>query len=138
VTCGKLPLVMRVSLNLVSKLFVVFALSVAMAAVGFAHRSPDARSMDPDYLAFVAAGGTAQDLCEDHVAQDHAPGQPGHQATNGCEACRLVNAVLLPVAGLPCTTWSAPRIVDLRPDASHSLRQASTHLLPQGRAPPRA
>lgn len=129
---------MRVSLSLFSRLILVFALSVAMAAVGFAHRGDGARGMDPNYLAFIAAGGTAQDLCEDHAAQDHKPGQSGHQAANGCEACRLVNAVLLPTAATPCSNWSAPRIVDLRPGASHGLRQASAHLLPQGRAPPRA
>ncbi|WP_297780217.1 hypothetical protein [uncultured Roseovarius sp.] len=128
---------MRVSLSPFPRLILVFALSVAMAAVGFAHRGNDERSMDPDYLAFVAAGGTAQDLCEDHVAQDGPSGHSKHQATNGCEACRLVDGVLMPSAEMPCTAWLAPRIVDLRPDGSHGLRLARSNVLPQSRAPPR-
>lgn len=128
---------MRVSLSLFPRFILVFALSVAMAAVGFAHRLDGSRSMDPDYLAFVAAGGSAQDLCEDHVAQGHPSGHSKHQATNGCEACRLVDGMLLPSAEMPYTAWFAPRIVDLRPDGSHGLRLARSNVLPQSRAPPR-
>lgn len=128
---------MRAPLTLLSKLIVVFAVSLALAGVSFAHRSVDTRTLDPSYLAFIAAGGTAQDLCEDHTAHDTAPGHSDHRAAPGCEACRLVDSVL--VLALPETvrTWQVPRIAPLVLGASEIRAQSIAYRLQQGRAPPR-
>ncbi len=129
---------MRVSVSLFSKLIVVVALSLALAAVGFAHRDLNARALDPDYLAFVAAGGTAQDLCEDHAAHDTKPGSSDHRGATGCEACRLVDT--LAVLAMPETAqpWQAPRIAPFAPGAPETRTQTVAHRLAQVRAPPQA
>lgn len=128
---------MRVSFGLYSRAVLVFALSVALAAVGFGHRGEGGRMMDPAYAAFVAAGGSAQDLCDGHVADGVDSDHSKHETMQGCEACRLVDAVLVPVLRAPCIGWSAPRIVDVRPGTIDRAPQRTAHLLPQGRAPPR-
>lgn len=129
---------MRVPLNLIPKLFVVFAFAVAMAAVGFGHRGFNARAMDPAYIAFVAAGGTAQDLCEGHEALASGAGHSEHQAAGGCDACRLVDAAMVPAVEPAADPWLAPRMLDRHTEASQSLPQGRGHRLAQGRAPPRA
>ncbi|MBE0453946.1 hypothetical protein [Roseovarius autotrophicus] len=67
----------------------VAVLAVALTAVGFAHRG--GALPDTDYAAYLAAGGSAGDLCAD----EHAPNQHEAEAT-GCETCRLVAAMALP------------------------------------------
>jgi hypothetical protein len=128
----------RVSFGLFSRLILVVALSVAMAAVGFAHRDltgETGRSVDPDYLAYLAAGGSAEDLC----AHDAHDGGEGHdRAATGCEACRLVASVLLPgQAALP-EPWSAPREARITHAPEWHLARAFAHARPNPRAPPRA
>jgi hypothetical protein len=128
----------RVSFGLFSRLILVVALSVGMAAVGFAHRDltgETGRSVNPDYLAYLAAGGSAEDLC----AHDAHDGGEGHdRAATGCEACRLVASVLLPgQAALP-EPWSAPREARITHAPEWHLARAFAHARPDPRAPPRA
>ena len=129
---------MRVSLSLFSKLIVVVALSLALAAVGFAHRDLNARALDPTYLAFVAAGGTAQDLCEDHAAHDTKPGSSDHRGATGCEACRLVDSLVVLAMPETAQPWHAPRIAPLAPGAPETRTQIVAHRLARVRAPPQA
>ena len=95
-----------------------------MAAVGFAHRDltgETGRSVNPDYLAYLAAGGTDHD-----------------SAGTGCEACRLVASVLLPgQAALP-EPWSAPREARIAHAPTWRLARAFAHARPNPRAPPHA
>lgn len=117
-----------------SGLVLVFVLSLAMAGAGFAHRDPG-RTADPALLAFVSAGGTPSDLCA-HDAGGEAPAheRAGPQA---CEACRLVDAVALPLPGaMPCAVASACP-AQAWPEKAAIPPRAVAHLLPQGRAPPR-
>lgn len=129
---------MRVSLSLFSKLIVVVALSLALAGVSFAHRDLNARTFDPAYLAFVAAGGTAQDLCEDHAAHDTAPGPSDHRGASGCEACRLVDTLVVLAMVETVQPWHAPRIAPLAFGAPETRTQSTPHRLAQVRAPPQA
>lgn len=71
-----------------SKLMVVFALICAMATTSFAHRFVS-QSLDPALAAYVAAGGSVEDIC------GYTEGS-SHQNVPSCEACRLVNAAVLP------------------------------------------
>ncbi|WP_245875088.1 hypothetical protein [Roseovarius mucosus] len=121
-----------------SKLIVVLALSLALAAIGFGHRDLNARAFDPTYLAFVAAGGTAQDLCEDHAAHDAAPGPSDHQGNGSCEACRLVDTLVVLAMPETAQPWQAPRIAPLAPGAPETRTQTVAHRLAQVRAPPQA
>lgn len=129
---------MRVSLSLLPKLIVVLALSLALAGTGFAHRGLTTNAANEAYLAFVAAGGTAQDLCQEHAGQDTAPGHSNHGTVGGCEACRLVDTALVLATGQTVTPWLVPRIVHLAPGTSEARTLAIAHRLAQGRAPPPA
>lgn len=64
------------------------ALIIALAASGFAHASPR-MAFSADLLAYVAAGGSLDDLCGTAGEQDGA-------RTQKCEACRLVGVAILP------------------------------------------
>jgi hypothetical protein len=77
-----------------SKLLVVFALICAMATSGFAHRFVS-EPLDPALAAYVAQGGPLADICG-------PPGGTSHKNTQTCEACRLVNAVILPSFDAVC------------------------------------
>jgi len=124
----------RVSFGLFSRLILVVALGVAMAALGFAHRDPG-RTVNPDYTAYLAAGGSADDLCADDI---HEGGSEHDSAATGCEACRLVASVLLPgQAALP-EPWSAPRETRIKHAPAWRLARAFAHARPNPRAPPRA
>jgi hypothetical protein len=129
-TCG--------SFGLFSRLILVVALGVAMAAVGFAHRdlTGDAgRSVNPDYTAYLAAGGSAEDLCANDA---HDGGADHDSAATGCEACRLVASVLLPgQAALP-EPWNAPREARITHAPAWHLTRAFAYARPNPRAPPRA
>lgn len=72
------------------KLSVVFALLVAMAGTGFAHRVTP-QDVDQSLQSYLAAGGTLAELCGDAEQGSHGAGQT-------CDACRLVDSVLLPKA----------------------------------------
>ncbi|WP_254892309.1 hypothetical protein [Roseovarius sp. A-2] len=116
----------------------VIALGAAMAAVGFAHRDltgDTGRSVNPEYLAYLAAGGSADDLCAQGA---HGGGIDHDSATTRCEACRLVASVLLPgQAALP-EPWSAPRAARVTRAPEWHLALACAHARPNPRAPPRA
>ncbi|QYK40334.1 MAG: hypothetical protein KF887_12985 [Paracoccaceae bacterium] len=79
--------------------------TVAVVAVSMAHRplSATAVAPDPQLLAFLAAGGSVDDLCH----ADHS-GTPGH-ATGDCPACTLSKSFAAPPAapGLPALIRSA-------------------------------
>ena len=67
-----------------ARLMIAVALFVAMASSGLAHRF--ASGSDTENLnAYLAAGGTYADICDDG-------GLGGHNAGQSCDACRLVMA----------------------------------------------
>ncbi|SIT82957.1 hypothetical protein SAMN05421665_1574 [Yoonia rosea] len=82
---------MRYLASQFSRFFLTFAVLVAMAGAGFAHRfaTPD---IDDSLLAYVAAGGALADICSD-AGQWDAGG--GH-----CDACRLVYGAVVPSAAI--------------------------------------
>ncbi|KQI72026.1 hypothetical protein AN191_07655 [Loktanella sp. 5RATIMAR09] len=82
---------MRNLASLFSRFFLTFAVLVAMAGAGFAHRfaTPD---VDDSLLAYMAAGGALGDICSD-AGQWDAGG--GH-----CDACRLVYGAVVPPAAI--------------------------------------
>lgn len=72
-------------------------LAVALAMAALAHRAPasaDSMQQQASLAAFLAAGGTLDDLCADHGPGRHLP---AHGA-DSCDACRLIGAALLPPA----------------------------------------
>ena len=65
---------------------VLLALTVALVSAAWAHRGP-AIDITDDVLAYVAAGGSLDDLC--------GPEGPIGHAADACDACRLVDNVSL-------------------------------------------
>jgi hypothetical protein len=133
---------MRGSFGHFSRVILVVALGLAMAAVGFGHRDiarEAGRGLDPDYRAYLAAGGSAGDLC-DHAAHESEPEQEHRhdRAGTGCEACRLVASVLLPAQAALPEPWDAPRSAAIRPGTGWHLARANPHDRPRPRAPPQA
>lgn len=70
------------------RLMIVVSLFAAITTVGFAHKT-SVSDIDPDLLAYVAAGGALEDICG---ASDDAP----HGMTRSCDACRLVDTADCP------------------------------------------
>ncbi|MET4129374.1 hypothetical protein ACSSV6_002584 [Roseovarius sp. MBR-38] len=127
---------MRIDRSPLTAALLVAVLTVALAAVGFAHRGgglPDA-----DYAAYLAAGGSAGDLCaHGGGAGDHAPAK--HESgTNGCEACRIAAAMVLPEPGRAPDVWPRPVRAPATPAEAQIRPARLAHGLPQTRAPPRA
>lgn len=87
-------LIMRLLATHKSKLLTVIALICAMASSGFAHRLVS-EPLDPALSAYVAQGGSLADIC------GYSEGS-SHKSTQTCEACRLVNAVILPSVDTNC------------------------------------
>ena len=77
-----------------ARLLIVFALFVAMATSGLAHRFSSGE-VDESLNAYLAAGGTYQDICADAGFGDHTVGQT-------CDACRLVDSVAVPPVAASC------------------------------------
>jgi hypothetical protein len=122
---------MRIEKSPLIAALLVAVLTVALTAIGFAHR--DVTLPDADYAAYLAAGGSAGDLC----AEDHAPAQ--HETDAGtCEACRLVAAMALPVAESAPEIRPRPARALARPAEAQTRAARLAHALPQTRAPPRA
>jgi len=90
---------MRHSIDQFTKLCLTIAVLVAMTSVGFAHRvaSPD---VDEGLLAYVQAGGSLDDLC------GGADFGAGHGET--CDACRLVDGAVVPLAGIDAVAQISP------------------------------
>jgi hypothetical protein len=82
---------MRYLAHQLSRLLLTFAVLVAMAGVGFAHRFATL-DVDDSLLAYVAAGGALGDICNDAGQWD---GGGGH-----CDACRLVYGAVVPSAAV--------------------------------------
>ncbi len=72
-----------------ARLSLVLALVIALVASAWAHRGP-AAGLSGDVLAYVAAGGSLDDLCTDGN---------GEVAHDTCDACRLVDTVSLAGVG---------------------------------------
>lgn len=115
--------------SLFSRFFTSCALIIALAASGFAHASPRMAS-SPELLAYVAAGGSLDDLCGTVGEQDGAQ-------TQKCEACRLIGAVVLPrdCHGVPILlsdqalklSFVAKRVNHTRPLDPSRLTRAPPH-----------
>jgi len=101
---------MKLKKLLLARLMIVFALFVAMASSGLAHRF-ESRAATESLNAYLAAGGTYADICADDGFGGHGVGQT-------CNACRLVDSVALPPVGASCV---APHSVVL---ATHSALAA--------------
>lgn len=82
-----------------ARLMIVFALFVAMASSGSAHRFASASDTE-NLNAFLAAGGTYADICADD-------GLGGHNAGQTCDACRLVDGAALPPVTATCAATHA-------------------------------
>ena len=73
------------------RLNLILALITALAGSAFAHRAPSS-DLDRMVAAYVAIGGSSDDLCGDPLAP----------RKGGCEACRLVGAATVPpVSDIP-------------------------------------
>lgn len=82
---------MRVKVLELASWNIVIALAIALASVGFAHRTVST-AMTPALAAYVAAGGQLGDLCG-------TAGEGRASATQDCEACRMAENILTPGAG---------------------------------------
>jgi hypothetical protein len=90
---------MRLTLPPFARLMLALALFVALASSGFAHRfTSDAA--DESLMAYLAAGGTYQNICGEAGSGDH-------NASWTCDACRLVDSVALPPAAISCDATPA-------------------------------
>jgi hypothetical protein len=71
--------------------FIRFACVFALVMIGFAHKPISAYAFGIDMAAYQLPDGTYGSICfDDHDTKPHdAKG-------NGCDACRLTNAILLP------------------------------------------
>ncbi len=81
-------------MRLISRIALTLALLFALAGIGFAHRAPQLD--DAGKLAFLMAGGTLADVCQDG-------GEDG-QAGVECPACHLPSVVMVPVFDVPFVT----------------------------------
>ncbi|MEL6685388.1 MAG: hypothetical protein AAFN63_00920 [Pseudomonadota bacterium] len=117
---------MRPLITSVMRFFVVLTIAVAMTGSSLAHRVAPA-DLDETMLAYVAAGGALEDLC----------GQPGFaQASQTCDACRLVDGAVVPVSGTTGLTERKLILQDgLRP-TSNFVSGAMTNPSCPVRAPP--
>lgn len=111
-----------------SKFLVVFALICALASSGFAHRFVS-KPLDPALTTYVAAGGSLADICGDIKG-------PSHQNTQTCEACRLVNAAVLPNHDPTCTPPFGRLPVVQAHISDTELRSARLDLTHAARGPP--
>lgn len=83
-----------------ARLTLVFALFVAMAGSGFAHRFATGGAQEA-LNAYLSAGGSYQDICGDGDTGRHEAGQT-------CDACRLVDSVALPPFSGTCAVPDGP------------------------------
>lgn len=111
-----------------AKCAVVFALLVAMAGTGFAHRVIG-QDADESLLSYLAAGGTLAELCGQTDQGSHGGGQ-------SCDACRLVDSLVVPscVQG-PASDW-VPALVLFDPGAAPVLVADAQNPAHPVRAPP--
>ncbi|MGJ8621501.1 MAG: hypothetical protein ACSHW1_01915 [Yoonia sp.] len=94
------------------RLTIVFALLVALATSGFAHRAAPV-VFDEALASYLAAGGTISDLCADAGDEKHSAGQI-------CDACHLVDAMAVPPEAFACQTL-LPRTAQIRRGAQGDL-----------------
>jgi hypothetical protein len=107
----------------------VLTLVAVLAVLGAGALRPAGLPLDPGLAAFVAAGGSLEDIC--------GTGHGGHPAGGPhCDACRLLGPVLLPDGPRPGARSAAPIAV---PAAAVALAPVRA-MRPAGepRAPPRA
>ena len=71
------------------RVYLTVLLVLALASLPFAHRATAQVQQDPAFIAFIRAGGTLSDLCD-------GPLERQNHAALDCEACRIVNALILP------------------------------------------
>jgi hypothetical protein len=107
-----------------------FALIFALVGAGFAHTSMQP-AMSPELAEFVAAGGSLADICGSSGEQDGARGAK-------CEACRLMNASLIPrnCHAAPLTYTTQTRVLAFVAIQLHNKQPLDPARLT--RAPPQA
>ena len=111
-----------------SKLLIVFALACAMASFGFAHRFASERG-DPALDAYLAAGGSLEDLCIYTEGSSHKDPQT-------CAACRLVSAIALPDVVLTFGKTLSRRAAVVLPRRTIDLQPTRRDLSRAARGPP--
>lgn len=74
-------------LHLLGRHLTTILLIGAFVSLGFAHKEIPA-PMSPELRAYVAAGGSIDDIC----GADH---NPDHEQALNCEACRIADAVAI-------------------------------------------
>ena len=119
---------MRLTTNPFPRLLIVFALFVAMASSGFAHRFQSS-PVDESLSAYLAAGGTYQDICSD-------AGLGGHGSGQSCDACRLVDSVALGALAAICDPSPAVIAVATNPSTALPLQSFVADPSRPVRAPP--
>jgi hypothetical protein len=85
------PLAMTAPMRLIPRIALTLALLFALAGIGFAHRAP--QPDDAGKLAFLMAGGTLADVCDE--------GDDAGMAGGDCPACHLPAVVMVPAVDLP-------------------------------------
>ncbi len=78
-------------MRLIPRIALTLALLFALAGIGFAHRAP--QPDDAGKLAFLMAGGTLADVCDE--------GGDAGMAGGECPACHLPAVVMVPTVDLP-------------------------------------
>lgn len=98
---------MRDLISFFTRLFIVIALTFAMAGSSFAHRVAPSE-IDESLLAYVAAGGALDDLCG------------GSRSGGGetCDACRLVDGATLPTVSVTSPSEIHASLLQTRKRAS--------------------
>jgi hypothetical protein len=112
---------------LTSRAGALVALLACLAAVLAGAVAPAAAPADPRLAAFLAAGGTLDDIC----------GAAGHGAAGGrhCDACLLLGPALLPEAGASAPAATA-RVVAAEAPPAAAVPHAAPRSANQPRAPP--
>lgn len=113
--------------------------AIALLFVGFAHQVPALASDPTDpahFAAYTLPDGALPSLCIT-ITDDNGKASPDHRASNqGCEACRIGAAVLLPV---PTDAVGTTVAFTPQPDAPRRIETFRRQTYPPNtgpRAPP--
>ncbi len=115
---------MRNILNPVRLMTLALAL-LALISLPFGHRAT-AQEMTPNMGAFLAMGGTLEDICGESHGSAQAP----------CDACRIVSAMDLPAPCAQLMPALTPRGMLFGPTAAAQPEAPTPRMTPPARAPP--
>ena len=118
---------MRYLAHQFSRFFLTFAILIAMAGTGFAHRVAP-QDVDDSLLAYVAAGGAFEDICSDAGEWD--------AGGDHCDACRLVYGAVLPPVATPLPFAVDATVLQVRQPVALAPHSHSANPACPVRAPP--